>query len=164
MLWGLWSCLACVQGAGLYNLLWGLWACLTWALGFVGLSHMCTGGRTAEQVLGFVGLSHMGSGVCGLVSHVYRGQDCTTCSGVCGSVSHGLWALWAYLTWALGFVGLSHMGSEVCGPVSRGQSTVCDRSRRYRWARSWQWQFCSGEMVICGSAAGVVSGGQIMDL
>ena len=90
---------------------WRLWDCLTWALGFVGLSHMCTGGRTVQHALGFVGfvgfvgLSHMGS-------------------EVCGPVSHGLWRLWASLTWALGFVGLSHMGSGVCGLVSDGQSTV----------------------------------------
>ena len=34
--------------------------------------------------------------------------------GVCGPVSHGLWGLWACLTWALGFVDLSHIGRGVC--------------------------------------------------
>ena len=63
----------------------------------------CTVGRTAEHALVFVGLSHMGS-------------------GVCGPVSHGLWGLWACLTWALVFVGLSHMGNQLVCVTDQGNT------------------------------------------
>ena len=43
-------------------------------------------------------------------------------SKVCGPVLHGLWGLWACLTWALGAVGLSHMGGRLVCVTDQGDT------------------------------------------